>query len=58
MTGTSATGVEFFTKVTNDIFLKHFWARVKFSRIDATKLKFGKFRLEFSQNNWSEFVFE
>ena len=38
MTGTSATDVEFFTKVTNDFFVKHFSAQVKFSRIKGLLL--------------------
>ena len=38
MTGTSATDVEFFTKVTNDFFVKHFSAQVKFSKIKVLLL--------------------
>ena len=49
--------VEFVTKVTNGICVKYFWAQVKCSRITLS-LKFSEFRLEFSQNDWKEFVFE
>ena len=34
--------VEIFTKVTNDISVKHFWAQVKFLRIEAKTVKCGQ----------------
>ena len=53
--------MEFVTSGTSDINVKNFWAEVIFSRMNlkiTLFVKFAEFRLEFSQNSWSEFVFE
>ena len=55
----SRSDVEFVTKVTNDIWVKYFWASAKLSRVNAKNtlsMKFAEFRLEFSQNNWNELI--
>ena len=47
--------------VTSGTCVKYFWAQVNFSRImqkSANSVKLSKFRLDFSQNNWTEFVLE
>ena len=50
--------MEFVASSTSDICVKYFWAWVKLSKINATNypVKFAEIRLEFSQDNWSEFV--
>ena len=53
--------MEFVTSGTSDTNVKNFWAEVIFSRMNlkiTLFVKFAEFRLEFSQNSWSEFVFE
>jgi hypothetical protein len=55
------TDVEFVTKVTSDNHVKKNWVRVNFPRITAKNYPicdFAEFRLDFSQNNWSNFLFE
>ena len=47
--------VEFVTKVTSDNCEKYFQ---ELTQKNTLSVKFAEFRLEFSQNNWSEFVFE
>ena len=53
--------MEFVTSGTSGTCVKYFWAQVNFSRImqkSANSVKLSKFRLDFSQNNWTEFVLE
>ena len=53
--------MEFVTSGTSGTCVKYFCAQVNLSRImqkSANYLKLSKFRLEFSQNNWTEFVLE
>ena len=53
--------MEFVTSGTSGTCVKYFCAQVNFSRIMQKKCQFcelSKFRLEFSQNNWTEFVLE
>ena len=50
------TDMEFVTKVTNDTCVRYFWAQEN-SRKITLHVKLAEFRQEFSQINWSEFVF-
>ena len=57
------TDVEFVAKVTNDIWVTYFWARLKFSRYNAKNYRICEIgriqaRVFTKQLNWIEFVFE
>ena len=49
------------TSDTSDTYVKYLWAGVKFQELTQTNtlsVKIAEFKQKFSQNNWSEFVFE
>ena len=53
--------MEFVTSGRSGICVKYVWDQVNFQEFTQKNIlyvKFAKFRLEFSQNNLSEFVFE
>ena len=53
--------MEFIKSGTSDTYVKYLWAGVKFQELTQTNtlsVKIAEFKQKFSQNNWSEFVFE